>query len=327
VNVLPGLLIALACLAFCRFAFLVSSWSQKDGEEISGWRLRAINDDLAVAGKGAAALSILKDVDEDPDSRERRVVMRLPSRLRARVELALYRSESSVGIFRLLLLASLLFVVGAYVGFELFYRPWLALVLGGVGAVIPFSVLRWRARKTIAQFEADFPEALSLVARSLRGGHALQRSLRLVADELDGPVAREFRLVAEEVSLGRDLGAVLDRLGTRVGLSDVHLFTSGVLIQREFGGNLAEIVDKLANMIRERFKFHAKVRAMTSMNRSSAFILLCVPVVFVGLMAMTNREFVTPLWTTEDGQLVGVAAAALALGGYGAARRIANVQS
>ena len=167
----------------------------------------------------------------------------------------------------------------------------------------------------------------SLYVLSPRGGHALQRSLRIVADEMEGPVSEEFALVADQLSLGRDLPEVLAGLTHRVALADVDLFVSGVLLQREYGGNLAEVVDKLARTIRARFKFQSKVMAVTSANRNSALILLVIPFLFVGLMYFANRDFVRPLWETPEGNVLAGLAAGLAVTGYTLARRMARVEA
>jgi tight adherence protein B len=148
-----------------------------------------------------------------------------------------------------------------------------------------------------------------------------------VADEMEGPVSKEFTQVADQLSLGRDMPEVLDGLSRRVGLPDVDLFTSGVLLQREYGGNLAEVVDKLARTIRERFKFQSKVMAVTSTNRNSALILLVIPFLFVALMYFANRDFVRPLWETSEGNVLAGVAATLSITGYSLARRMARVEA
>jgi tight adherence protein B len=310
-------------------AFVVGLLRKPDqrGHGLARQRLQRLGDRLGDRRGGSAELSILRDSSERifDDSGSRFTLLR--RRLVVRLELLLYRAQSDAGVGRLLLLTLSLASFFGILGVRIFLNWWIGIGLALVGLLIPCGVFAIRAKRRMNVFEATFPEALALVSRSLRGGHALQRSLRIVADEMEGPVSKEFTLVADQLSLGRDMPEVLDGLSHRVGLPDVDLFASGVLLQREYGGNLAEVVDKLAQMIRERFKFHSKVMAITSANRNSALILLIIPFLFVILMYFANRDFVRPLWETLDGNLLAGAASLLAITGYALARRMARVEA
>jgi tight adherence protein B len=290
-------------------------------------RLKSLADRLGDQKSAPRELSILRQSSDRVLGVEESGMKWLGARTFEKLELLLYRADFDAGLSRVLVLSASLGGLFLAVSVRVFLDWGIGIGLGLLGSLLPTLVLWNRARRRIKTFEASFPEALALVGRSLRGGHALQRSLRIVSDEMEGPVASEFALVADELSLGRDMREVLDALSHRIGLADIDLFASGVLLQREYGGNLAEVVDKLAKMIRERFKFQSKVLAMTSTNRNSALILLVIPFVFVVMMYFTNRDFIRPLWETSEGHIIASVAAALALSGYGMARRVAQVKA
>jgi len=310
-------------------AFLVGL-SRKPGQKKHGLarqRLKLLGGRLGDQRTGSRELSILRPNSELSLGASGSRSAWLGRSLVIKLELLLYRAQANAGPGRLLLLSASLAGLFGILGLRIFLDWGIAMGLGVVGLSIPFVVFGIRARRRTKVFESVFPEALALVGRSLRGGHALQRSLRIVADEMEGPVSKEFALVADQLSLGRDMPEVLDGLSRRVGLADVDLFTSGVLLQREYGGNLAEVVDKLARTIRERFKFQSKVMAVTSTNRNSALILLVIPFLFVALMYFANRDFVRPLWETSEGNVLAGVAATLSITGYSLARRMARVEA
>ena len=316
-----------AALSFAIFGILAYRSREKHGNDAAGKRLKNLASRLGDQKSSPSDLSILRDSDGRARTAPPVLSHLMPRPLLGYFELLLYRANSNVGVWRLLSLSLILGWLFFLVGTRIFFDWGVAFTLAFLAVASPTLIYRRKARRMQSDFESAFPEALALVARSLRGGHALQRSLRIVADEMTGPVAREFTLVADELSLGRDLGAVLHGLAQRLELPDVDLFASGVLVQREYGGNLAEVVDKLANMIRGRFKFHAKVRALTSTNRSSALILVAIPFVFVGLMFFANQDFIRPLWATSQGHSLAMVAAALVSLGYGMARKVSRVDA
>ena len=176
-------------------------------------------------------------------------------------------------------------------------------------------------------FEEDLPEALDLICRALRAGHALLSGFRMVADELEDPVAAEFSVLSEELALGLDLEQALVKFCHRIDIPDLYLFSTAVLIQRETGGNLAEIMEKLGYVIRERFKFYGKVRSMTALNRGAALILLLSPPAFAVLMYQVAPDFVGNLWLTEEGRFIGTIATVMTVTGYLLARRTAVVEA
>jgi tight adherence protein B len=189
-------------------------------------------------------------------------------------------------------------------------RPVLALVLAAAGAYLPLFLLRRAARKRTAALERQLPDALDLVARALRAGHAFSGALRLAADEFPEPLGPELRTVVEEVNLGLDLDAALAALASRFELADLTFFVVSVAIQRDTGGNLAEIVSTIARLVRERFKLHGKVRVLSAEGRLSAGILLALPFLVALAIFFLNRDYLGLLAENPLGRFM----VALALG-------------
>lgn len=185
-----------------------------------------------------------------------------------------------------------------------------ALSLAAAGGYLPLFLLRRAARKRTAALERQLPDVLDLVARALRAGHAFAGALRLAADEFPDPMGPELRTVVEEVNLGLDLDVALAALTRRFDLPDLTFFVVSVAIQRDTGGNLAEIVNTIARLVRERFKLHGKVRVLSAEGRLSAGILLALPFLVALAIFALNRGYLGLLAEHP----LGRAMVALALG-------------
>jgi tight adherence protein B len=151
-----------------------------------------------------------------------------------------------------------------------------------VAGALPIAYLMWRRQKRTAQFEAQFPEALDMIARSIRAGNALSAAIRLVGEEMPDPVGDEFKQVSEEIRLGVDPGEALARLQDRVSVEDMAFFCTAIRIQRGAGGNLAEVLDRLAEVIRERFKVLSYARVLQAQHKWSAVAVGMSPMI-IGL--------------------------------------------
>jgi tight adherence protein B len=160
-----------------------------------------------------------------------------------------------------------------------------------VPATFPFVYLRYKRRKRFHKFEEQLPEALELIARSLKAGHAFSSGLRLVSEEMEDPIGFEFEKVLNEINFGISAQDALIDLTDRVPLDDLRFFVISVIIQRETGGNLAEILENLARLIRERFKLNGHVRVLSSQARLSAYILVAVPIVLAFIIHLLNPKF------------------------------------
>ena len=174
-------------------------------------------------------------------------------------------------------------------------------LLGAVFAAVPlFYVSVCRSRR-LGKFEKQLPEALDLMTRALRSGHAFSSALQMVGDEMAEPIAGEFRIVHDEVNFGVELQQALTNLSERIPLTDLRYFIVSVLIQRESGGNLTEVLANLSRLIRERLKLMARVRVLSSEGRMSAWVLGIMPFALAGLLNLMNPEFMSPLWTDPIG--------------------------
>ena len=174
-------------------------------------------------------------------------------------------------------------------------------VVGAVFAAVPFLYVSRRRSQRLRKFEAQLPDALDLITRALRSGHAFSSALQMVGDEMAEPVAGEFRIVHDEVNFGIELQQALTNLSVRVPSTDLRYFIVSVLIQRESGGNLTEVLGNLSRLIRARLKLMSKIRVLSSEGRLSAWILGIMPFALAGVMAIANPEFMTPLWNDPIG--------------------------
>ena len=175
------------------------------------------------------------------------------------------------------------------------------LVAAGFGALPP-AYLYWLKRNRLALFERQLPEALELVSRALRAGHAFSVGLKLVGEESAEPIGVEFKRVFDEVSMGVALPQALQNLTERIDSVDLRFFMTAVLVQRETGGNLAEIIDTLAALIRKRFELQLKVKALSAEGRISAVVLTALPLVLGAFLYKTNYEYMSLLFTDPLGQ-------------------------
>jgi tight adherence protein B len=168
-------------------------------------------------------------------------------------------------------------------------------------AAIPWFVLQRARAKRMTKMELQLPDALDLMTRALRSGHAFSSALKMVGEELPDPLAAEFRTVHDEINFGVSMQQALTNFSERVPLTDLRYFVVAVLIQRESGGNLTEILMNLSRLIRERLKLLSKVRVLSAEGRLSAWILGVMPFALAGVMNAFNPKFMSPLWTDPIG--------------------------
>ena len=186
-------------------------------------------------------------------------------------------------------------------------------------------VARTRSSR-IAKFEEQFPESLEFVARSMRAGHGFSVSLEMIHREFQEPLAGEFRRTFEEHNLGMPLELALEKLGHRVPLLDVQFFVSAVMLQKRTGGNLAEILDKLAYIIRERFKLRGRIKAISAHGRMTGIALSSIPIGVAVLTFWTNPDYVRFFVNDEMGNIMMVAAVALQMLGYFFIQKIVDIE-
>ncbi len=171
-------------------------------------------------------------------------------------------------------------------------------------AYVPFMLVFRKRDRRMARFQRQLPDALDLVGRALRAGHAFNQGMRMVADEFEDPIGPEFQKVLDEINYGVPADTALINLVRRVDCPDLKFFVVSVNIQRETGGNLAEIVTGIARLIRERFKLAGRVRVLSAEGRLTAWILLALPFGIGIIINMLNPDFMSVLYETPEGNLL-----------------------
>jgi tight adherence protein B len=189
------------------------------------------------------------------------------------------------------------------------------LICAAGGSILPFLFVLSAKRKRLEKIERQLPEAIDLMARALKAGHAFSGALQMVSSDGPEPVAAEFRITFDEINFGVSAQDSLMNLATRVPITDLRYFVIAVLIQRESGGNLAELLEKISGLIRDRLNLLGRVRVLSAEGRMSAWILSCLPFATALMIHFANPGFLTVLWTDPVGvAMVEGAAAMMAMG-------------
>ncbi len=213
----------------------------------------------------------------------------------------------------------------AWIALPADYRELAFLPATAAGVLPLLFVVRKRSRR-LRRFEEQFPESLEFVARSMRAGHAFSVSLEMIHKEFQEPLAGEFRRAFEEHNLGLPLDAALQKMSRRVPSLDVHFFVSAVILQKRTGGNLAEILDKLAYVIRERFKLRGKIRAISAHGRMTGLALTLIPAGVGVMMFVVNPDYIKFFFLEELGHYMLAAAIGLQIVGYLVIQRIVHIE-
>lgn len=203
---------------------------------------------------------------------------------------------------------------------------WLALIAAGVTGLLPFVVLNQLRTQRIRKFEEQFPEAIQLIARAMRAGHAFSTGLKMAADELPEPCGVEFKTLYEQQNYGSPLPTALRAFGERVPSLDARFFVTAVLTQREAGGNLSEVLDRLAGVMRERFRIKREVRVKSAHGRITAFVLAGLPPTLAILMLSNNPEAMKMLINDPLGTRMIAIAVVLQIIGTLIVRKLVDIQ-
>lgn len=217
-------------------------------------------------------------------------------------------------------------VAATFIGYALSRRLEIAWISLLVGFIIPYSYASFRRNKRFEKFEELFPEAIDTLARAVRAGHAFTTALEMITNEVAEPVASEFRQLYEEQKFGMPVRDALMNLTERVPLVDVKFFVTAVMLQRETGGNLAEILDNLSYVIRERFKIQRQVRVYTAQGRLTMALLMGMPPIIIVVMTLLNPSFIRPLFQDPIGHTLLVLGITLQTIGYFVIRKIIRIQ-
>jgi tight adherence protein B len=197
---------------------------------------------------------------------------------------------------------------GLFLGNVLASSWFVSIALFLLAGSLPYFYLVYRRDKRLKKFDEQLPDALDLIGRGIRSGHALPSALKMVADEMANPISEEFRAAFDEVNYGFSMQDALTNLATRVPSTDLQYFVVAVLIQRETGGNLAELLDSISAMIRARQKLYGTIRVLSAEGKLSAWILTLLPIVLALIINLINPAFMKVLWEDETGikMVIGV---------------------
>jgi tight adherence protein B len=313
-------------LIFGAVALLVwgiySGWNNTRGPEAERVARRLRN---AIGDSGSElAVSITKERVLSRDPGLQKMLLKLPGIMRLdRLLLQTGRSMNAAQLLALMLgcwLAGIVLLGGTQL--PLLGRMVLALGFAG----LPLLEANRAKRKRLTKIEAMLPDALDMMSRAMRAGHAFPTALKMVGDELADPLGGEFRSVFDEVNFGVSMPDALMNLATRVPSTDLRYFVIAVLIQRETGGNLTDLLTSISTIIRDRLKLLGQVRVMSAEGRMSAWVLGALPFVVGGAISLFNPESLTPLFTDSIGRTMLYVSGGLMVAGIFAIRSITQVR-
>lgn len=286
-------------------------------------RLEAI-DRSSRRGSNSLELQLVRDdlLSEIP------AVNRLLLKWRWSNRLQNYIGQSGIKIKpgKLILVSAVAGVAAYLVVLQLLASIILAILAGLAGTMIPIAVVAFMRNRRLRAFEKLFPEAIDLLGRAVRAGHSFSTGLEMITTELPEPVAGEFRTAFEEQNFGLPLRDALLNLTERIPLIDVRFFVTAVLIQKETGGNLAEILDNLGHVVRERFRILGEVRIRTAQGRMTAGILISLPPIMILVLRTMNPNYMRPLFYDPYGPIVLAVAAFLQIVGSLMLWKIVNIE-
>jgi tight adherence protein B len=272
-------------------------------------RLRA----LQAGGHATEVSTLMKARAGEHDGALVRLLLRLP-RLSG-LERLLQQAGVTMTTSRFFTVAGLLALAVFLVALVLRQPLLLALLLGALSTTLPFIWLSWARGKRMRKLEAQLPDAVDLIARALRAGHSFPPALQMVSEELPEPIANEFGIAFDEINYGVSVSDAMMNLATRVPIDDLRFFAVAVILQRETGGNLAEILNNIATLIRERFKLMGTVRVLSAEGKMSAWVLTLLPFVTALMINLVSPGFMAVLWDDPAGyKLILLALFAMAVG-------------
>ncbi|RDB43466.1 secretion system protein [Halomonas sp. DQ26W] len=244
----------------------------------------------------------------------------------ARVHQLIEQAGQETPAYRVVLYSVCLGGISGVSGYLLLPQPTLGLLLGAGVAAFPFVRLTRARKRRLARFEEQLPDALIIMGRALRAGHPFSDAMHLVAEELAEPIAGEFRITFMEINYGGDVRGALLGLLRRVQSVTVMIFVTSVLIQKETGGNLAELLDNLAAVVRDRFRFQRKVRTLSAEGRMAGWILSLLPFFLGGILMLINPDFIPMLTEDPIGRQLVVVAFVMVIIGILWLRKIVRIE-
>lgn len=302
---------------FVAVVFLIEGayllWSDYKGPEVQ--RLERRLRTLSAGHHGTEAMSLLKQRNLSNIPFVERVLLALPRVIA--FDRLLQQAGISMTVGRFLFVSTLMALIAVIAAtlFRIGALP--ALLLAVAAAAIPtLYVVRTRTKR-LDKFDEQLPDTLDLISRALRAGHAFPAALQMVATEATDPIASEFQMTFEEINYGVSVNDAMLNLATRVPSMDLRYFIISVLLQRETGGNLSELLGNLSHLIRERFKLQGRIRVLATEGKLSAYILITLPFATALMIYLVNSKFMSLLWTDPAGlKMVGGAMAMMSIGAF-----------
>jgi tight adherence protein B len=302
----------------------ISFTMRGDKEQEVEDRLSVLTGGKKKNGKAADAsqyAELLASMKNDGTSAIERLISRYMN-----MRLLFEQADVALPVPQFLIICAVLAAVGvvlpAAAGMNVLFAPF----VGGFLATLPIIWLLMRRKRRLKKFAAQLPEALELIARALRAGHSLAAGMNLVAHEMSAPIAVEFGRTFEEQNLGIPLEEALDNLTQRVPNLDLKFFATAIILQRQTGGDLAEILDKIGHLVRERFQIWGQVQALTGEGRLSGIVLLALPPALFAVVYRMNPDYLMLLFTDEMGKKMLVGGLVMQLLGALAIRKIVNIR-
>ena len=225
-----------------------------------------------------------------------------------------------------ILFAILMAALGSILGILVIKNNLLALALIPLFGCFPFLYLSFLKQKRKERLRKQLPEALELISRALKAGHAFIGGIKLIAEEFDDPIGPEFGEMLEEINYGVSTQVALKNLAKRMDCNEIKYFVVGVILQRETGGNLAELMETLAFLIRERFKFDGKVRTLSAEGKLSAVVLVCLPFSIIAYLKLTQPSYMNLLFSDPIGRVMAVVAGIMMIIGIFVMRKLVKIE-
>jgi tight adherence protein B len=317
-NLLIAAAVSIAALCIIEGAFLVL----RSGSNPETTRIKGQLEELSLAS--AAEVSLLgqtRPLSQVPWLN--RLLGRFPLAKRMDDFLVQAGVSRPLGFFALL---SALFALVGVILLSLVSRGFAVPVLGAVFGLVPLPFLLMIKTRRIRKFEAQLPDALDMVARSLRAGHALTGGLDMVGREFSGPLGPEFAKMVTQITFGVGVEQALRNLTRRVDCPDLRFLAVSIIIQRESGGNLAEILESIAGLIRERHKLRGKIRALAAEGKFSAIILVAMPFAVAGVLLVINPTYIDVLISDPIGRVLVVTALAVMFFGMAVMKKMIDIK-
>lgn len=315
-------LILLSAGALLVLGMIALAFAGPSAERAGTRRLSALRERHSTSANAAVEAQLRRITGKSATKADQAVMRFLPNPAQLKKRLAMTGKTWGVGHYGMATLG-LTAVVGGIVAWSGLYLP-LALCLGlAVGTGLPHFVVGYLIKRRIAKFNAKFPDAIELLVRGLRSGLPISETMGVVASEVPGPVGEEFRSVSDKMKIGRSMDAALQETADRLGTPEFQFFVISIAIQRETGGNLAETLQNLATVLRQRGQMKLKIKAMSSESKASAYIIGSLPFIVFILIWFINGSYMQTFFTDQRLMVAGMGGMVwMSIGGFIMAKMI-----